>query len=317
MDRRSGALLLMMAGACAATGASPVGPPPQLRDDGYDQAYLATRRREDGCRSEDVDRCCAEVERRLARAFAVGSMEDAAVQLELQALSCHRPRPEHIARFRARVAPEKAPDFQPGRLSVRFDVRVSPEDRIYWAGAFVDGKQLITEPLDPGSHWLNVELHVLPISGIGADQLFRLRRRVQIEVPAAKTVEFSVMVRRTVDADPDRAFVMTVQGRAVEPTPADAPKAFDPSSVTTGGILTMGAIHPPTELYDPSGWAVLTKVCVAATGRVESVEPLIRMHPRDVGALVDWVMRQKHRPAQIKGVPTPYCYPLRFEVTRT
>jgi hypothetical protein len=35
---------------------------PGLRNDGYDQAYLTTRRQEDGCRKDTAVRCCAEIQ---------------------------------------------------------------------------------------------------------------------------------------------------------------------------------------------------------------------------------------------------------------
>jgi hypothetical protein len=315
MARLALTLFLAAMAACARTPVTPSGPQPTLRHDGYDQAYLATRRGQDGCHGGGFDLCCSSVEQHLLRALADDALEEAAVQLELQALSCQRPLPEHIARFRD--VPKGDSGARPvGRLSVGFAGQVAASDRIYWAGAFVDGKLQVSEPLAPGAHRLSVEMHVLPLSGVGEGQLYRLRRQVDFSIEAGKSTHFSVNLRRTVDADPDQAFLMTVQGKTREDAPAGPrkPPSPLPPNFTKGQMIMGGSIHPPSELYVEGRWMVMTKVCVAASGQVASVEPMIRMHPRDTGALLDWVLRLQHLPYHIDGVPTPYCYPLRFEV---
>lgn len=302
-------LLALATGACA--GARPM---TTLRDDDHDQAYLETRRREDGCRRDDVDRCCAEIEAGLDRAVKVGSMQDGAEQLELLALSCRRPYPETIALFRERDLPDRHERLPPRRgVSLSYDVQVDAGDRIYWAGAFIDRKQPVWEPVPPGPHDLDVEVHVLPTDGVGSNQLYRLRKRIAIAVPADKSVSLSVMVRRTLDTDPDRAFAMLVRGYAAKVEP-ELPPAPLGANVTKGALLTAGSIHAPTELFTPDGWTVMTKICVNSSGRVVLVEPLVKMHPRDVGSMIDWIIRQKHDPYRIDGVPTGYCYPIRFQV---
>ena len=57
---------------------------------------------------------------------------------------------------------------------VRYRVRAAPTDRIYWASAFVDA-QGYAGSVTPGSHRLEVELHVLTVTGTDTDALYRMR----------------------------------------------------------------------------------------------------------------------------------------------
>jgi hypothetical protein len=302
MPRVAGFLLIFMAAGCARTSTT-------MRNDGYDQAYLTARRREEGCRIDNRDRCCADIERKLKEALEAGAMQEGAAQLELLALSCRKPEADLIARFRE-PAPENAPAEHAPGVTLSYDVRLPAYDRLYWVGAFVDGKSF-PAPVAPGPHSLTVELHLLPLAGVGSGQLYRIRRSADIVVPAAKNVSMVVWVRRTADPDPDRAFLVLLKGTAKPEDQGQSGPAFN-GRITKGYIVPAGQISPPAELTQ-GRWEVMAKVCVGADGKTELVRPIIRMHPRDVGALVDWIIRQRHEPYRLDGLPVPYCYPLRFE----
>lgn len=310
MSRLGGVLLVVLGIGCA-------GAPPVARHDTYDRAYLNTRRLQDGCRDATQVHCCARIEEKLKRAIEQGAMQEGATQLELLALSCRRPDPELIARFRDQ-APAHAAKDDAGGIALVYDVQLGEDDRLYWAGAFVDGNRALPGPLAPGPHRLGVEVHLLPMSGVGEGQLFRIHRSADVTVPADTRMSVVVTVRRTTMSDPQQAFSVSLTGRA-EPKPSEPPKVAGPPpahppSIVKGHIVMGGAISPPSELTTGGRWAVLARVCTDREGRTQTVTPLIRMHPRDVAALVDWVIRQRHEPYRINGAPVPYCYPLRFEV---
>jgi hypothetical protein len=314
MGRSPQALLLLSAllGCASSSARWPVRDAPVLREDGYDHAYLLARRQQGTCQPANSAFCCAHVDNAVEQAFSRGALQEAAEQLDLYAMSCRRPSDVHLARFRERRAPDLTDPLPHPRVSLAYDVRVLPGDRIYWAGAFIDGRQLVTDEVTPGSHHLEVEVHVLPLKGVGANQLYRLRKRLDVEVPAARPVDFVVMLRRTLDADPDRAFAILVTGSSRGEESPGQPAGSQ--RIQNAAMLESGSIHPPTELYDERGWQVLAKICVDGAGHITGVQPLVRMHPRDAGALIDWIIRLPHRPAVIDDKPAPFCYPLRFEV---
>lgn len=293
--------------------------------DAQDRAYLQLRSAREGCARDQQGACCEGLKQQMDNALATGEGREAAQALDLLALSCPQQRPAALAALDAagkatgpppppRAAAIAADDL--GRASVAYQLDLPPGDRLYWAGAFFDGKHPPGARLPPGLHTLEVELHVVPVEGPGKDQLFRVRASGQVEIKPGRDHEVTVTVRRAPAATPAGGDPFSVTFTSAGLAPEGSPAAPPPARVTLQPAVastlrkSLGAARLPSELSrGQQEWSVI-KLCVDAAGKLETVQPLRSLHPRHTGMMLDVGRRAEHRPHVVGGRPVPYCYPL-------
>jgi hypothetical protein len=62
-------------------------------------------------------------------------------------------------------------------------------------------------------------------------------------------------------------------------------------------------------------FVAMLRVCVSAQGGVTSVQLMKGASPAIDGQFPSVIGRWRYRPLLTDGVPTPFCYPLRYEVS--
>lgn len=72
---------------------------------------------------------------------------------------------------------------------------------------------------------------------------------------------------------------------------------------------------PPPLARSGETYVALLKVCVSAQGAVSSVQLMKGATPALDGQFPSVIGRWRYRPLIADGVPTPFCYPLRYEVS--
>ncbi len=72
---------------------------------------------------------------------------------------------------------------------------------------------------------------------------------------------------------------------------------------------------PPPLARSGETYVAMLKVCVSAQGTVSSVQLMKGATPAIDGQFPSVIGRWRYRPLQLDGVPTPFCYPLRYEVS--
>jgi periplasmic protein TonB len=72
---------------------------------------------------------------------------------------------------------------------------------------------------------------------------------------------------------------------------------------------------PPPLARSGETYVAMLKVCVSAQGSVTSVQLMKSATPAIDGQFPSVIGRWRYRPLVSDGVPTPFCYPLRYEVS--
>jgi hypothetical protein len=307
-------VLLTMSLLAACAGGSHVRS--AARDDN-DDAYLLLRAKDEGCPTEQRASCCAELHGALTSALEAGDMMSAAGALDALAITCPAHRPAAIAALAH--APKPIEGATPGTtVGVQYRIRLAESDRIYWVGAFVDGRYTLGEPLPPGRHDVEVAMHVMTVAGIGQDALVRLAARKTVEIAAGESALLIATLERKPGAQ-DPPFDLRLQAvpkAADKPLTADAAqvkaavKDEPPARIDKAYVKRYGTPRLPAE-FGGLRTTSLNKVCVESGGSVESISPLVpRTHPRLVAAVLDFVSRAEYEPYRLNGRPLPFCFVL-------
>lgn len=72
---------------------------------------------------------------------------------------------------------------------------------------------------------------------------------------------------------------------------------------------------PPPLARSGETYVAMLKVCVSAQGTVTSVQLMKSATPAIDGQFPSVIGRWRYRPLIAEGAPTPFCYPLRYEVS--
>ncbi|HWA73750.1 MAG TPA: hypothetical protein VG937_15500 [Polyangiaceae bacterium] len=72
---------------------------------------------------------------------------------------------------------------------------------------------------------------------------------------------------------------------------------------------------PPPLARSGETYVAMMRVCVSAQGTVTGVQLMKGASPAIDGQFPSVIGRWRYRPLLIDGVPTPFCYPLRYEVS--
>ena len=72
---------------------------------------------------------------------------------------------------------------------------------------------------------------------------------------------------------------------------------------------------PPPLARSGETYVAMLKVCVSAQGTVTSVQLMKSATPAIDGQFPSVIGRWRYRPLIADGAPTPFCYPLRYEVS--
>ena len=203
------------------------------RRDVHDRAYLSIRFKDEGCLPQLRRQCCPLLKERMDQALARGDMATVATALDALAIACPDQRSDAIAALDRRFQAEGGPDA--GSVHVIYSARIGPSDRIYWISAFVDGKQLAGTALPPGSHALEVEVHVMTASGADSDALFRIKahKELVIEPRASRTFVASLIRKPSGGPDP---FALALTEPPAGPAEAPAGETvFQPAAAAQPG----------------------------------------------------------------------------------
>src|SRR5204863_3097089 len=93
-------------------------------------------------------------------------------------------------------------------LTVSYQIRIAPEDRLYWAAVYLDGKGR-TQYAAPGAHQIAIEVHVVSGAGPSRGKLFKLQQSQPLAVPAGGWAGTMVKLARDDGAQPFRLEVTT------------------------------------------------------------------------------------------------------------
>lgn len=109
------------------------------------------------------------------------------------------------------------------------------------------------------------------------------------------------------------------------PAPPPPPKATGPKMVSATIARGQLLINPNEERYrvklppplarSGETYVAMLKVCVSAQGTVTGVQLIKGATPAIDGQFPSVIGRWRYRPLLSDGVPTPFCYPLRYEVS--
>jgi protein TonB len=109
------------------------------------------------------------------------------------------------------------------------------------------------------------------------------------------------------------------------PPPPPPPKPTGPQMVSAKIARGQLLINPNDERYrvklppplarSGETYVAMLKVCVSAQGAVTSVQLMKGASPAIDGQFPSVIGRWRYRPLLSDGVPTPFCYPLRYEVS--
>jgi hypothetical protein len=287
--------------------------------DAEDRAYLRLRSAKEGCPRDQQAGCCEGLKARMDSALAAGDGREAAHALDLLAIGCPQLRSVALAALdSAGKATGPAPPARPaaiaadglGRARVAYQLDLPPGDRLYWASAFFDGKHPPGTRLPPGLHSLDVELHIVPVEGMGKDQLFRVRASGQVEIKPGREHEVIVVVKRPAGAAAADPFAVTFVSGGLAPSETAPARATLQPAAAAALRKSVGAPRLPSELNRGQQEWSLIELCVDAAGKLETIEPLRSPHPRHTALMLDIGRRAEHRPHSIDGRPVPYCYPL-------
>lgn len=109
------------------------------------------------------------------------------------------------------------------------------------------------------------------------------------------------------------------------PPPPPPPKPTGPKMVSASIARGQLLINPNEERYrvklppplarSGETYVAMLKVCVSAQGTVTGVQLMKGATPAIDGQFPSVIGRWRYRPLLSDGVPTPFCYPLRYEVS--
>jgi hypothetical protein len=321
-----GACLLVLFSTCAHN------PTVDLAErDSYDRAYLALLAKQEGCLSKPRDACCEKLKDGLDAALRDGEEARAALVVSALAVSCAGFKREALATLTQ--APKPIADSDAGgTVSVEYRVRLGRNDRLYWMGAFVDGRHAPGRKIPPGPHTLEVEAHLMEVTGAEDDQLFRIRASKEFEIHPGEDRKMTVMLERESASISTEPFRLDVLAAPMKPGKADgkatptavatanssSPAPRIPIKVSAGRMKSMASPRMPRELEMGSEkpWSAPLKVCVNAEGRVESLAAILPQHPRRMAALLDAVSRAEYEPYRMNGKPIPFCLMLKVVAGR-
>jgi hypothetical protein len=362
------ALLVVVITACASTGA--------MTPAEHDAPYLKERASE-ACSGADVAACCRQLEQELGSAREREDTAAADEIVERMALACPEQR---------RGALDPRADRGPGSraersmLSLSFQIRLAPEDRLYWASAYLDGKAR-TQYAAPGAHEIAVEMHVVSGTGPSRGKLFKLQQAQPLEAKARSWVGAMVKLARVEGGEPFRLEVTTtndpgtgmypgisgggvvggVEGGVEAPVKPAAKDAG--AGGTAGGVVggVVGGVLPgvttkregtiglgnlsrvsgpkiprhsrpqrreePPPLYVPSELVLAGAPrawfsnCVNAAGDIVVSALSSRMqrplHPRLMGAVLDWLRRFEYETPDWDPETTAVCEELAVRFDRS
>jgi hypothetical protein len=247
-------------------------------------------------------------------------MAEGATALDLLAISCPSRRAEAIAALgRKTTAAPAHPEAALVRVS--YAVELGGTDRLYWAGAFVDGRRDLLSAIEPGRHELQVEAHVMTTGNLNQDELVAVKATHAFEVLPGKAAEILVVIGREPEARglPGTPGTFTLrfpkEWPPLESGPGAAALARIPDAprlVKAAQLKKMGEARYPSELKSP-GAHILVHVCVTDEGRVGHVKPLGGVvHPRYLGTVLNFLARAEYEPLRLDGRPVALCYPLRI-----
>jgi hypothetical protein len=267
--------------------------------DGYDGAYLKERAASEGC-PVDQPGCCPQLRDRLVKARAEHQMREVAVTLDALAIACPSQRAEALAALDHR--PPEPPTG--GLVALTYVLELGPEDRLYWLGAFLDGRAFPRHRVPPGPHDLQVEAHVMTTGA--AKRLFTLRAQKEVVLdPDGKAL---VVIKRVSATDTANPFALLMP---------DAWKGLQAGSVIEGPAKrllvetprprSIGEIRYPSEIRRP-GTKAVTLVCVSEQGKVHAVQPLSNNHPRYQASLIDALFHTEYPPHLVEGRAVPSCH---------
>lgn len=116
-----------------------------------------------------------------------------------------------------------------------------------------------------------------------------------------------------------------VGGVVGSPAPPPPSKPAGPKMVSAGIARGQLLINPNEERYrvklppplarSGETYVAMLKVCVSAQGTVTGVQLIKGATPAIDGQFPSVIGRWRYRPLLADGVPTPFCYPLRYEVS--
>jgi hypothetical protein len=302
--------------SCIATAALAVActlhPPDTIapaREDSNDRAYLLLRAKSEGCRESQQDTCCPGLVSALDAAVGADDMMSAAATLDAILMTCRSHRsPAIVALYHK---PKPIAGARPGvGIEVRYEVRLGASDRLYWMGAFVDGRSYPDEPLPPGRHDLEVSAHVMTAAGTQEDSLFRITAHKTFEVPQSGGAVVSARLEPG-PANGGSPFALVL--RAL-PALSAAPVARPAAKVEPRPARLARRNEDPNSIRLPAELATLPiltlqEVCLSPEGRVDGVTPLLpRNHPRVLGTLLDFFAHAEYEPHLEDGKAVSFCF---------
>jgi hypothetical protein len=280
---------------------------PSLSTGPHDADYLQQRGR-DGCRAGDA-RCCETALARAQEAAAHGDDRTADEEAERLALSC----PAQARGLLTKLArPARPSAGEEAHLDYRWMVTLPAEDRIFWAAAYLDGSRHGLAV--PGPHELVIEVHVLAGVAPGRGELYRLRTEQPVRLGPGLT-RANIKLTRVDGPEPFRLEVEAASlhgllgvlkmnpGSRLVPVGSPPPPAAPPAPAPRyDGPPRRPApdFRPPSEWLEGGVQRVLTQSCADKQGRPQSVGmqgAQAPIHPRLMGAAIDWLRRFEYDPA--------------------
>jgi len=116
-----------------------------------------------------------------------------------------------------------------------------------------------------------------------------------------------------------------VVGGVLGAPPPPPPKDTGPKMVSTGVGARQLVINPGSPPYccpkipkalERGGmqFAAQVRMCVSATGAVTDVRVMRGVGPAIDSQIPTYLRRWRYKPLMVDGRPTPFCYPLRYEI---
>lgn len=304
-------LVGVFAGSCATSGRND--PLSATALDKYDEAYLAARAKAVGCVENDTA-CCKVIIAQARSARTAGKADALAVAIQALALTCPAERSEAIALLRAE--PRAPRDHAGGYpLSVAYRIALDPDDRLYWAGAFVNGEPLPAS-LPPERYVASFEFHVMTPDTDYQARLNVVRARTAIVVEPDIATQVELTLQRNSGGPAEGPFVVswsiqrtTIQKEGVGNRNASGERSANEGSrrvVTLRQRLkSLGPARIPAEFRERT--PTMLRVCIDKTGTVQSISFTATRHPRYNGSALDAFRGAKFHPYTIDGVPVPTC----------
>ena len=314
------AVVVLLLSACAES-------PPLVRPasqqaarpkDDFDGLYLAFRLRQEGCPPDRAATCCADLGKRLGEAQQRGDRARAAGALQALATACPAQRNQALLSAAAHAVPD--PRSAPP-LRLRWAAQLDPGDRIYWAGAFIDGQYLPGGDVPAGAHVLEVEMHVVS-TGPAEPTIYRLQERKEVTVAAGGSQVYLASLQKRPEAPPDQRFVLTIEEAPL--LPPSSPRLAEqmktrstpPPSLVRGTRQSYQEPRLPREFSAHNRWRTLLMVCVDDQGAPGSVLPMHPVpHPRLLGVVLESFLQARFAPTTFEGEPIPTCHPVRFNIS--